>query len=469
MKIGKIILGVVGLGVVGGAGVLGFALWPTSTREITLEVDLDDPAALERGRYIATASDCVACHTAPEGTPFAGGLPIASPVGTMYSTNITPDKATGIGNFSLNDFDRAVRHGIAPNGTSLYPAMTYPSYAIMSDQDIADMYVYFMKGIAPVDQANKAADIAFPMSMRWPVAIWRKVFGPGEVTFDAAAYGDPEIARGAYLVQGAGHCGACHTPRSETTMAEVALNEQSDLFLAGNGGAAPSLRGDADGLALWSKEDIAETLKTARNPHAAVLPGGMSEVVLHSTQHMTDEDLLAMGAYLKSLGASSANPSTSFAANETTANAFLDGSITGRGAEIYMDSCAACHMTNGQGAKDAFPRLAGNASLLVPEPTPAIRAVLAGAAAPSVPTRPAPIGMPGFAWRYSDAEIADLMTFMRSSWGNNAPAITTAEVKAVRDSLAAREAPGNEVAGVYDPRRAAEITEETAEAPAAAQ
>lgn len=435
MKIGKIILGVVGLGVVGGAGVLGFALWPTSTREITLEVNLDDAETLERGRYVATASDCVACHTAPGGTPFAGGLPIASPVGTMYSTNITPDKETGIGNYSLNDFDRAVRHGIAPNGTSLYPAMSYPSYAVMSDQDIADMYVYFMKGIEPVNQANRVDGIPFPMSMRWPVAIWRKVFGPGEITFDAAAYSDPEIARGAYLVQGAGHCGACHTPRSETTMAEAALNESSDLYLSGNGGAAPSLRGDADGLALWSKEDIAETLKTARNPHAAVLPGGMAEVVLHSTQHMTDEDLLAMGAYLKSLGPSSANTATTFAANETTANAFLDGSITGRGAEIYMDSCAACHMTNGQGAKDAFPRLAGNPSILVPTPGPTIRAILAGAAAPAVESRPAPIGMPGFAWRYSDEEIAELVTFLRTSWGNNASAVTAAQVKAVRDGL----------------------------------
>ena len=174
----------------------------------------NDPQAqlVKQGEYLARAADCAACHTAPKGKPFAGGLPIASPIGTIYSTNITPDKDTGIGSYSLEDFDRALRHGIAKNGSTLYPAMPYTSYAKVRPADVKALYAYFMSGVQPVAQANKATDIPWPMSMRWPLSIWRKMFAPAVVADSASTDNDP-ISRGRYLVEGLAHCSACHTPR----------------------------------------------------------------------------------------------------------------------------------------------------------------------------------------------------------------------------------------------------------------
>lgn len=449
----KLLLGVVALGVIAGAGVLTFAYLPTQTREIALAIDVNDAAAIERGRYVATASDCVACHTVNGGAEFAGGRPIASPVGTMYSTNITPDQKTGIGAYTLNDFDRAVRHGIVPDGSSLYPAMPYPSYIKLTDQDLADLYAYFMKGVTPVEQVNKAADIPFPMSLRFPVAIWRKLFGPGELPFEPGRFADAELARGAYLVEGAAHCSTCHTPRG-ANMAELALDDRSSKFLAGgqviDGAYAISLRADADGMANWTKEDIVETLRSGRNAHSAVLGEAMGDVVSHSLQYLTDADLNAIAAYIKTLGPSDA-AYAGYTPDDTTWRAFADGTISGRGAEIYQDSCSACHLTTGLGAKDVFPGMAGNPSVLSPDPQAVVTAILKGAKLPVTVTRPAPMGMPGFAWRYSDEEVAELVTFLRSSWGNKAPAVDAAYIKKIRDHLT-EEQGGGELAVEYDPR-----------------
>src|SRR5580700_2990179 len=321
------------------------ALWPTRTRVIAEKVALDD-GLLEHGRYVSIASDCSACHTAPNGRAYAGGLAIASPLGAIYSTNITPDRETGIGGFSLNDFDRAVRHGIGPRSGTLYPAMPYPSYAHMSDADIVALYVYFMRGVTPVRAQNHANDIPWPLSLRWPLAIWRKTFAPNPdaVAFNAARYPDPVIARGAYLVQGPGHCGSCHTPRS-LTLQEKALDDSSPSYLAGGfeigGWVAVNLRGNVgDGLGDWSREDIVATLRTARNAAQAVIGAPMSEVVVHSTQNLTETDLQAIAAYLKTL-APSAGDAPKFAANPATAAALAKGHEADRGAELYDDNCSA--------------------------------------------------------------------------------------------------------------------------------
>jgi mono/diheme cytochrome c family protein len=207
-----------------------------------------DAALIEHGEYLARAGDCIACHSAPSGKPFAGGLKFDTPIGAIYSTNITPDHNTGIGSWTFAQFDRAVRAGVRPNGETLYPATPYPSYARLSNDDMHALYAYFTHGVVPVAQNNHPVDIVWPLSMRWPLGIWRHLFAPDPKEFDTARYSDPVLARGAYLVQGLGHCGACHTPRS-VTMQELALDDlDGSTYLAGgapiDGWVPSSLRGN---------------------------------------------------------------------------------------------------------------------------------------------------------------------------------------------------------------------------------
>jgi alcohol dehydrogenase (quinone), cytochrome c subunit len=437
----RTLLALLGLGVLVFLGALIFALMPTHTRQIAASQAAGlDAAAIERGRYLAVAADCSACHTAPGGKPFAGGLAIDSPLGAIYSTNITPHAESGIGKFTLDDFDRAVRHGIDDEGVTLYPAMPYPSYASMSDADIAALYAYFMHGVEPAASTEHANAIPWPLSIRWPVAIWRKLFAPSPdaPAFNASRYADPIVARGAYLVQGPGHCGSCHTPRA-ITLQEKALDDSSSSYLAGGfeigGWVAVNLRGNVgDGLGDWSKEDIVATLRTARNAQQAVIGAPMSEVVVHSTQNLTDTDLQAIAAYLKTL-APSPGDAPKFAANPATAAALAKGQEAGRGAELYDDNCAACHHTDGAGSPKALPKIAGNSSVLAQDPNSLIRLVLAGSALPGTAAAPSPLGMPGFGWRLSNEEVAQLLTFIRSSWGNRASSVTAGEVARVRGSL----------------------------------
>ncbi|MCS3418454.1 mono/diheme cytochrome c family protein [Pseudomonas sp. BIGb0450] len=436
----KFLLSLVGLAVAVLVVLLAFAFWPTHTRGLQPAPEAQQAALIEKGRYLADAGDCTACHTAKGGQPFAGGLPIASPIGTLYSSNITPDKATGIGGYSLEDFDRAVRHGIAANGSSLYPAMPYPAYARVDDDDLQALYAYFMHGVAPVNAENRANAVPWPLSMRWPLAIWRKVFAPDPdvVAFKADGYKDADVARGAYLVQGLGHCGSCHTPRA-VTLQEKALDESSPVYLSGgpviDGWLAVNLRGNpADGLGSWSVDDIVATLRSARSETHAVLGGAMGDVVVHSTQHLNDRDLHAMAAYLKTLPADGRQVS-SFTADPATAKALAAGQEGSRGAELYIDNCAACHRTNGQGDARVFPKIAGNSSVLSQDPVSMIRLVLAGSSLPATATAPSTLGMPGFAWRLSDDEVAQLLSFVRTSWGNQAPAVSAVQVKQIRDTL----------------------------------
>jgi mono/diheme cytochrome c family protein len=287
---------------------------------------------------------------------------------------------------------------------------------------------------------NRANDVPWPLSMRWPLAIWRKVFAPAPqtVAFDASRYKDPQIARGAYLVQSLGHCGSCHTPRA-LTLQEKALDESGEAFLAGgpviDGWLAVNLRGNpADGLGRWSNDDIVATLRSARSATHAVLGGAMGDVVVHSTQHLNDADLQAVAAYLKSLPPTQ-NQVSSFKADPATAKALAAGQEGSRGAELYVDNCAACHRTNGQGYERVFPKIAGNSSVLSEDPVSMIRLVLAGSKLPATATAPSELGMPGFAWRLSDEEVAQLLTFIRSSWGNQAPAVNAEEVTKLRATL----------------------------------
>ncbi|VVE07363.1 Gluconate 2-dehydrogenase cytochrome c subunit [Pandoraea morbifera] len=403
----------------------------------------NDPQAqlVKQGEYLARAADCAACHTAPKGKPFAGGLPIASPIGTIYSTNITPDKDTGIGNYSLEDFDKAVRHGVAKNGDTLYPAMPYTSYAKVRPADVKALYAYFMSGVQPVAQANKAADIPWPMSMRWPLSIWRKMFAPAVVA-DAASTDNDPISRGRYLVEGLGHCSACHTPRG-FALQEKALTDDSTAFLSGgvvDNFLAKNLRGDVtDGLGNWSEGDITAFLKGGRNDHSAAF-GGMTDVVQHSTQYMNDDDLTAIAKYLKTLKPVDPNAKT-LAYDDTVAKALRTGTDKSNGALTFLDNCAACHRSTGKGYTQTFPTLALSSTVNSADPTSLIHIVLRGGQMPWTKSAPTQYAMPGFDDRLTDQDVADVLTFVRSSWGNKAPAVTAAQVAKVRKDVGAAAQP----------------------------
>lgn len=401
-------------------------------------------AQIQRGEYLARAGDCVACHTKAGGQPFAGGLSMATPIGNIYSTNITPDKQTGIGDYSYDDFQKAVRHGVAKNGDTLYPAMPYPSYAVVSDEDMQALYAYFMHGVQPVSQANQDSDIPWPLSMRWPLAIWRGMFAPDVKAFQPIKGQDAVLARGQYLVEGLGHCGACHTPRS-LTMQEKALNDsEGSDYLSGSsapidGWTASNLRGDnRDGLGRWSEDDLVQFLRTGRNDQTAVF-GGMTDVVEHSLQHLSPEDATAIARYLKSLGARDPNQ-VGFKSDDAVAKALWKGDDSKPGASVYVDSCAACHKTDGSGYKRFFPELRGNAVVQAEDPTSLIHIVLSGATLPGVKGAPSSITMPAFGWRLNDQQVADVVNFIRSSWGNSAKQqVSASDVAKVRKNDAEQQ------------------------------
>ena len=400
-----------------------------------MAAETDQQALVKQGEYLARAGDCVACHTAKGGKPFAGGLPMETPIGTIFSTNITPDPS-GIGAYSFDDFDKAVRHGIAKNGSTLYPAMPYPSYARVNQADMQALYAYFMNGVEPVAQANKDSDIPWPMSMRWPLAMWRWAFAPAVADFTQVAGQDPVVSRGAYLVEGLGHCGACHTPRA-LTMQEKALSaSDSSAFLAGSapleGWIAKNLRGDhKDGLGSWDEAQLVQFLKTGRSDRSAVF-GGMSDVIEHSMQYMSEDDLTAIARYLKSLPA--VNPADKpHQYDPAVADALWNGDDSKRGAAVYIDNCAACHRTDGNGYTRVFPALAGNPVLQSDDPTSLIHIVLKGGTLPATHTAPSTFTMPAFDWRLSDQEVADVVNFIRTSWGNKGGDVTEKDVKALRE------------------------------------
>lgn len=389
---------------------------------------------IKQGEYLARAGDCVACHTAKGGKPFAGGLPMETPIGVIYSTNITPDK-TGLGDYSFEDFDKAVRHGVAKSGSTLYPAMPYPSYARVSESDMQALYAYFMKGVEPVAQANKDSDIPWPLSMRWPLTAWRWMFAPAVEDYQAVAGSDPVISRGAYLVEGLGHCGACHTPRA-LTMQEKALSAQDgSAFLSGSapleGWIAKSLRGDhKDGLGSWSEEQLVQFLKTGRSDRSAVF-GGMSDVVVHSMQYLSQDDLTAIARYLKSLPAVDPKDQP-HQYDKQVAQALWKGDDSQRGASVYIDNCAACHRTDGHGYTRVFPALAGNPVLQTADATSLINIVLNGGTLPATHAAPSTFTMPEFAWRLSDQEVADVVSFIRGSWGNQGGPVKASDVADLR-------------------------------------
>lgn len=394
---------------------------------------------IAQGEYLARAGDCVACHTASNGS-FAGGLPLDSGtiVGTIFSTNITPDKETGIGSYTLQDFDNAVRYGIREDGSSLYPAMPFPSFAVVRDEDVEAMYAYFMS-LEPVKAQNKPVTGSWPFSMRWPLNAWRLMFSPKVEPYQPIVGMDESVARGAYLVQGLGHCGSCHTPRS-ITMSEKAYSEVNNAdFLAGasqpmEGWVAGNLRGDdLRGLGRVSQEQLYMLLRTGRNDTSAVF-GSMSDVIVHSLQYLNDEDIQAIVQYLKTLPP--VNPAgPSYAYDNKVSLALFNGDASAVGARVYIDNCAACHRTDGKGYPQTFPALAGNQALQEEQPDSLINVILRGQTLHGVSQAPTAYTMPGFAWRLNDQEVADVLTFIRTSWGNQGKPVSASAVAHYRAEL----------------------------------
>ncbi|QCI12214.1 c-type cytochrome [Pseudomonas putida] len=386
-----------------------------------------DMALVSRGEYVARLSDCVACHSLPEGKPFAGGLEMATPLGAIHATNITPDKATGIGGYSLADFDRAVRQGVAPGGRRLYPAMPYPSYAKLSDDDVRALYAFFMQGVQPAEKANIPSSIPWPLNLRWPIALWNGLFA-ADTPYAEKPGQDPLWNRGAYIVQGAGHCGSCHTPRG-LAFNEKALDEHGDAYLAGallDGWYAPSLRGDHNtGLGRWSEGEIAEFLKTGRNRHAVVF-GSMTEAFNNSTQFMSDQDLAAIARYLKSLPGDPGRDGTPWQYQAAVANPDAPGAHT------YATRCASCHGLDGKGQAPWMPPLAGATSALAKEDASAINITLNGSQRVVAAGRPDAYRMPAFRQQLSDQDIAQVLSYVRSAWGNHGSAVGAQAVGKLR-------------------------------------
>ena len=391
---------------------------------------------LARGEYLAKLGDCGACHSTAGHPPFSGGLKMALPIGAIYTTNITPDKTYGIGRFTLADFDRALRFGVA-NGHSVYPAMPYPSYAITKPEDVAALYAYFKFGVAPAAVPNKRSDILFPLSMRWPLTYWRLVFAPKPKSFDASTFADATIARGAYFVEGLGHCGECHTPRGLALQVKAQRGRDGNEFLSGaavENWYAPSLRsGGPDTIVEWSDSQIAHFLQTGVN-HSGIAFGSMSDVIVNSTQYLTTEDAAATAKYLKTLHDPITTDRAQFAYNERTDRKLASGDATDRGALLYLDNCAACHRPDGRGYEGVFPGLAGNPVVEAQNPLSLVSVVLLGSETARTPATPAQFSMPAFAWRLSDQDAADIVSFIRSSWGNNATPIDAPAVAALRVS-----------------------------------
>jgi mono/diheme cytochrome c family protein len=369
---------------------------------------------IEKGRYLATVADCFACHTvASAGKPFAGGRPIETPFGIITSSNITPDDETGIGAWSDQQFDDAVRKGVRPDGGRLYPAMPFPAYTKMTRDDVLAIRAY-LSTVEPVHQPVKANTLPFPFNIRFAMRAWDALyFTEGEFKPDDRQ--SPAWNRGAYLVQGPGHCTACHTPKSL-----LGGDETSDNLRGFNlqGWFAPDITGDVgQGLGRWSEADITSYLKTGHNRLTAAT-GPMAEEVVNSTSQYDDDDLQAIATYLKSLPG--------------------HASAMDAGEAIYRDQCSACHGLDGQGVAMLFPSLAQSSLAHASDATSAIRLVLRGGRSVATNAEPTAPGMPSFGWQLNDAQVAAVLTYIRNAWKTSAAPVTADAVGKAREQLSTR-------------------------------
>lgn len=380
-----------------------------------------DPAALERGRYLAVAGNCVSCHTRPGGEPFAGGLALQTPLGALHTTNITPDPETGIGHWSLDDFRRAMREGIAADGSPLFPAFPYTAYTRMSDDEIADLFAW-LRTLAPVRYTPPDNGIAF--TLRWPMALWNALFLDEGPRAPDPAQSD-EWNRGEYLVNGPGHCGACHTPRNAllaedaaraleggTMSAEVAPQVERQWF-------AVNLRRVKHGLAAWTEKDLVTYFSKGYGLRGASF-GPMNEVIVNSLSQLRPDDQRAIAVYLGGLK------------GEEYAGQIVDPAHAAEGAELYEEHCAECHQKNGRGNFLKAPSLAGNAVVQGENPASLLNAILHGPLLAEELRYGAWEDMPAFGKKLDDADVAVLANYLRGNWGNRAAPVTVDQVAGQR-------------------------------------
>lgn len=376
---------------------------------------------IERGEYLARVGNCAGCHTARGGAAYAGGRAVDTPFGSIYASNLTPDKDTGIGAWSAGAFYRALHEGRSIDGRMLYPAFPYPNMTLMTHEDSDAIYAYLMNRVKPVAATNIANTLSFPFNNQLALAAWRLLyFKPGEYQPELAQ--SPQWNRGAYLLQGLAHCGACHSTRNALG-APVAGHAYDGAMMPLNDWYAPSLTAKNEAsVADWSLADIARWLKDGASAKGSAL-GPMAEVIYQSTQYANDADLLAMGAYLKSLPVTGTTPRAVSVAGDSA------------GREIYREHCRACHGENGEGKADAFPPLAGNRTTTMANHANLVRVILSGGFAPATAGNPRPHGMPPYYHLLSDSDIAHVATYVRNSWGNSAPAVTELDMVKYRNAL----------------------------------
>jgi mono/diheme cytochrome c family protein len=377
-----------------------------------------------RGAYLARAGNCMACHTERGGAPWAGGRAIDTPFGTVYASNLTPDGRTGLGAWSADDFWRALHDGRSRDGRLLTPAFPYPNYTQVTREDSDDLFAY-LRTLAPVGRGNTPHRLRWPYNTQLALVAWRALyFEPGVYRTDPARTADWN--RGAYLVRGLGHCAACHSARN-------ALGASSDMMDLSGGlipmqnWYAPSLSSPSEaGVADWQVGFIAQLLGTGVSPGGSAI-GPMAEVVLHSTQHLTADDLRAMAVFLKELPQSPPQPVPPPPA--------VRPEVAQQGARLYERHCASCHGAQGEGVRGAYPPLAGNRAVLLPVTANLVQVVLGGGFPPATAGNPRPYGMPPFVTTLSDAQLAAVLTHIRTAWGNTAAPVSELDVARQRGSV----------------------------------
>ncbi len=396
------------------------ALLGLNLQQASAGTGADSYNLVEKGRYLAVVGDCTACHTLPGGAPFAGGVAIETPFGKLVGANITPDPDTGLGRWSFEDFQAVMSTGHSRGGKRLYGAMPFTAYTKVHREDNRALWAY-LQTLQPVHNPVETNLLPFPFSVRTSLIGWNWLnFTQGE--FVPKPDKSAQWNRGAYLVEGLGHCGTCHTPKN------LLGGDDNERFLAGanlQGWVAPDITANPhSGIGQWSTQDLVQYLKTGAN-RFDIASGPMAEAVENSTQHWSDEDLMAVAVYLKDGVPGKAAPPPW---RRTTPH--------GAGKAIYADRCSACHVSNGQGVKNLFPTLAAAPLVNNDDPTSLIRVVLAGSRAGSTDAAPTAPAMPSFAWNLDDDKVAKVLTYVRNTWGNAATPVTASQVADLRKELA---------------------------------
>ena len=375
------------------------------------------PTLVQRGEYLARAGDCTSCHTEQGGAPFAGGYRLETPFGALLAPNITPDVKTGIGAWSADDFYRALHQGLNKRGQDMYPAMPYDFYTRVTREDSDAIFAY-LRTLPPAVNAVDVNQLRFPFNVRMSMMVWRELFF-SEGSFKPDAAKSAAWNRGAYLVEGLGHCSACHSPRDALGGIE---KDRAYTGATVDGWFALNLSSNLHtGLGRWSVQDIATYLKTGALPDRTTALGPMALVVKNSTSYLTDADLAAMATYLKDIPANSSLRQGKPAPDPTRV----------AGATLYLDHCAGCHQSSGHGLPGVFPPLAGNGAVIAPDPADILKVVLGG-----IPAQGRYVPMPSFAAQLTDEQIAALANYVRTSWGNGAaPNATPSAVASLRRNL----------------------------------